>query len=416
MSAVIVTTPGPGHRTDVSTASSRSLLAPRGSKEPLSAGPPVLALGFRPFFLAAGVLAVVLVPLWLLVFFGKVPLPSAFYPSAWHGHEMVFGFAVAVIAGFLLTAAKNWTGVQTVSGASLGLLVALFVLGRVAVFASATLPRVVVALVDVAFLPAVAVALAVPIVRAKNWRNLGFVPLLLVLSAANALFHADSLRGSTALRFAIDVILVIVVLMGGRVIPMFTANALKVEIRKNAILDWTSLASVAAVALLELLPVDARALGVAAVVAGLLSLVRLVGWRPLATRGHPILWVLHIGYAFLAVGLVLKGLVPFIPSWIATAPLHALAIGAIALLILGMATRVSLGHTGRMLAVSPPIVLAYVALILSAALRSVGPLISPSSYVLLLIASGVAWTLSFAIFTFVYLPILIAPRVDGKPG
>lgn len=400
----------------MASAPPRSLLEPRGSAQQPAVGPAVLALGFRPFFLAAGVLATGLVPLWLFAFFGKVTLPSAWFPSAWHGHEMIFGFAAAVLAGFLLTAARNWTNVPTISGAPLGGLVALFVLGRVFVLFGGSLPAGLVAAVDLAFLPAVALALAIPIVKKKNWRNLAFVPLMLVLFVANAVFHFAPLEASLVLRFAIDVILVIITLMGGRVIPMFTANALKVEVRKNAVVDWAALGSVAVVALLEVAPLDPRVLGVASVIAGVINLVRLSGWKPLATLRTPILWVLHVGYAWLAIGLVLKGITPFVATWIPTASMHALAVGAIATLILGMMTRVSLGHTGRMLVVSAPISIAYVALVVATALRALGPLIAPSTYAFMLIASGVAWTVGFAIFTLVYLPMLIAPRVDGKPG
>ena len=212
---------------------------------------------------------------------------------------------------------------------------------------------------------------------------------------------------------ALDVILVIVVLMGGRVIPSFTANALGVEVRKRAVLDWASLASVGVVALLEQLAVEPRALGVAAVVAGLLSLGRLAGWRPLSTRGQPILWVLHVGYAWLAFACPqgARALRSDVDRHRADACARDSAIAVPTL----DGRRAPQGHTGRMLVVSPPVVLAYAALT-SAALRSLGPMISPTSYVFLLIASGVAWTLAFAIFTFVYAPMLIAPRIDGKPG
>ncbi len=396
--------------------SKRSLLEPAAPAAQQPPAWPVLALGFRPFFLLAGVLATSLVPLWLFAFFGKIALPTRYYGTAWHGHEMVFGFAVAVIAGFLLTAARNWTGEQTTSGARLGALVGLFVAARVLVLFSARVPAALVAAVDVAFLPVVAIALAMPIVKKKNWRNLGFVPLLLALSATNVLFHASPLHASLALRVALDVILMIIVVMGGRVIPSFTASALKFEVRKTPRLDWLSLIAMGAVTLLELLPIDPRALGVAAIVAGVANGLRMVSWRSLATRGHPILWVLHVGYAWIAAGLVLKGVATFVPGWISTAPMHALAVGAIATLILGMITRVSLGHTGRMLFVTTSIAAAYGVLTLAAVLRALGPLVTPSFYPWLLIASGVAWTLAFAIFTLVYFPILIAPRIDGKPG
>lgn len=399
-------------RSGVAVTARRSLLdAPTSAP----AGVPVLALGFRPFFLLAGGLGALLVPLWLLAFFGQIELPTRFYGPTWHGHEMVFGFAAAVLAGFLLTAARNWTGQQTATGRVLGALVALFVLGRVVVLFSARLPPMLVAAVDVAFLPAVAAALAVPIIRKRNWRNLGFVPLLLTLSAANVLFHAAPLHASVALRVALDVILVIVILMGGRVIPSFTANALRVEVRKTPVLDALSLGAMAAVTLLELSPVP-RIAGAMAIVAGVANGARMTAWHPLRTRKQPILWVLHVGYAWLALGLVLKGVAAFVPSWISTAPMHALAVGALSVLILGMMTRVSLGHTGRMLVVPSSIAVAYEVLVVTAVLRAVGPLVAPSAYRVLLIASGVGWMVAFAIFTLVYLPILIARRTDGKAG
>jgi uncharacterized protein involved in response to NO len=376
----------------------------------------LFALGFRPFFLLAALLATLYVPLWLLVYFGKAVLPSRLYGPHWHGHEMVFGFAVAVIAGFLLTAARNWTSRPTLSGAPLGGLVGIWALGRVAILFSARLPHTLVALVDVAFLPALAIAIAAPVVRARNWRNLGFVPLLLLLAGANAVFHTAPLWSSRVLRFAIDVVLVIIVVLGGRVIPSFTANALRVDVRKRRVLDWASLASMFAVTVLDPIPPLRGAFGVAAIIAGVIHLVRLAGWHPLATRKQPILWVLHLGYAWLALGLVLVGVGAFVPRWNPTAPLHALAVGCIAMLILGMTSRVSLGHTGRRLIVNAPMIAAYALLATAAVLRSVGPIVAPAAYAWLLVASGAAWALAFALFAVVYAPILTAPRVDGKSG
>lgn len=377
---------------------------------------PVLALGFRPFFLLAGAMATTFIPLWLFVHFGKVTLPSRLYPASWHAHEMIFGFAVAVIAGFLLTAVRNWTNLPTPSGAPLGVLVALWLLGRVAVFFDVLLPRGVSAALDLTFIPAFAIAIAIPIVKSKNWRNLGFLPLLSLLFLANLAFHANGLWAARALRFSLAVIVAIIVVVGGRVIPMFTANALKLTVKKHRWLDWASLASVGVVAVLELVPPAEKVLAVAAIVAGALNGARMAGWQPLATRKTPILWVLHVGYAWLALGLVLQGGAVFVPQWIKTAPMHVTAVGAIATLILGMTTRVSLGHTGRMLAVPASIAFSYVVLTVAVVLRGVAPLIAPTIYMWLLIASGAAWALAFAIFTFVYLPILTTPRVDGKPG
>lgn len=378
---------------------------------------PVLGLGFRPFFLLAGLFGTFIVPLWLLVFAGKVTLPTHLWPTAWHAHEMVFGFAVAVLAGFLLTAVRNWTSQPTPSGAPLAALVALWMLGRVAVLFDGAIPHGLAAAVDLAFLPALALALARPIVKSKNWRNLAFVVLLLLLFGANLLFHVGPLAWtSRATKLGVDIIVLVIVVMGGRVIPSFTAGALGVEVRKRPLLDWASLVAMAIVTALELVPDAERVAGVAAIVAGVLSAARMASWRSLATRKQPILWVLHVGYAWIAVGLVLQGLAVFIPQWMKTAPTHALTVGAIGLLILGMTSRVSMGHTGRMLVVPPSMATAYGLLSLAALVRVAGPLVLPSAYLAELVLSGLLWAAAFGVFTVVYLPILTSPRVDGKPG
>jgi len=377
-------------------------------------GPAWLALGFRPFFLLAGAFATVAVPLWLLVFFGRVTLPLRVYPAAWHAHEMLFGFVVAVIAGFLLTAVRNWTSRPTPSGSLLGALAGLWLLGRVAMSIAGLLPAPVAPIVDLAFVPALALAIGVPIVRAKNWRNLAFIPLLLMLFGANLAFHLNS--STRLLRFALDVIVVIVLVVGGRVIPMFTGNAIKMEVRKRPWLDWASVVAMAPVALFDLVPGGERGYAFAAIAAGVLAFARMTTWRTSKTRTLPIVWVLHVSWAWIALGLVLQGAAVFVPQWPSTAPMHAVAVGAVSTMILGMMTRVSLGHTGRMLVVPRSITFGYVVLTFAALARALGPLVLPRLYVTWLVSSGIAWGIAFAIFTVVYLPILGTPRVDGKPG
>ena len=378
---------------------------------------PVLGLGFRPFFLLAGIFATFIVPFWLLVFAGKVTLPNDLWPAAWHAHEMVFGFAVAVLAGFLLTAVRNWTNQPTPSGAPLAALVALWLLGRVAILFERTSAHGLVAAIDLAFVPALALVIARPIVASRNWRNLAFVPLLLLLFAANVLFHVGPAAWtSRATKLAVDVILLVIMVMGGRVIPSFTAGALSVEVRKHRFLDWGSVVAMGAVTVLELVPGATRAAGVAAIVAGVLNAARMAGWHSARTRHKPILWVLHVGYAWIAIGLVLQGLAAFIPGWLPSAPTHALTVGAIGVLILGMTSRVSMGHTGRMLTVPRSMTVAYALLSLAALVRAVGPLVLPSAYMAELVLSGTLWAAAFGVFTVVYLPILTSPRTDGKPG
>lgn len=374
----------------------------------------LVQLGFRPFFLLAGGMAALFVPLWLLAFFGRITLPTRLYPASWHAHEMIFGFAAAVIAGFLLTAVRNWTSRPTLSGAPLAALSLVWVLGRVALLFDNALPAHLAAAIDLAFLPAVAAAIARPIVQAKSARNYGFIALLAILSAANFTFHFSSTYSSAAARLALDVIILIVFLIGGRVIPTFTASALHVEIRSRPLLDRVTLGALVAMTICA--PFWPRVSGGLSVVAGVLNAARLAGWRSLATRKVPLLWILHVGYAWIALGLILRGIAAFVPTWSRTAPTHALAVGGVTTMILGMMSRVSLGHTGRFLVARGVVVAGYVLVTVAAVTRALVPLIAPSLYVWMLMVSGVAWTAAFATFVFVYLPVLVAPRVDGKPG
>lgn len=376
----------------------------------------LFALGFRPFFLLAGLFATLVMPLWLAVYAGRVELGTPLPASAWHAHEMIFGFVVAVLAGFLLTAVRNWTSIETPRGLPLVALASLWVAGRFAM-ALAVSARPVAIVVDLAFIPALMIAVARPVVRARNWRNLGFVVLLGLLFGTNLLFHVGGPAWySRASRLAIDVVLMVIVVMGGRVIPSFTENALHVTAARARVLEWGSLVSIAIVTALQLFASDGRVTGGAMIVAGVVNGARMLGWHSIATRRQPILWVLHLGYGWIAVGLVLSGLADFVPGWLTTAPMHALTVGAIGMLILGMMSRVSLGHTGRLLVVRRSISVAFGLLLVSAGVRAIGPLAVPGSYLAELIVSGTLWTLAFGLFTVVYTPILWAPRVDGKPG
>ncbi len=265
----------------------------------------LLALGFRPFFLLAGLFAAGVIPLWLAVYTGHVRLLTSLPPSAWHAHEMLFGFTGAVIAGFLLTAVRNWTNVPTPSGAPLAGLALLWVAGRVAMALDGSSSRWLAALLDLPFFPVLALAIAVPIVRTKNWRNAGFVVLLALLFGANLLFHLGGPAWqSQASRLAVHVVILIITVVGGRVIPSFTENALKVQTVRRPALDWAAFASVAAMAVAGLVPGAEQAAGALAIAAGLLQGLRMLGWRSGATARHPLLWVLHAGYAWIAVGLV----------------------------------------------------------------------------------------------------------------
>lgn len=403
----------------------RSLLVagvgPKSVLRPL----PLFAKGFRPFFLLAALYAVLIVPVWLAIWSGLAS-PGGYLPLvSWHAHEMLSGFALAVIAGFLLTAVGNWTGRETAQGASLGALALLWVAGRVAMLASGTLPRGVVALVDLAFVPALGLCLAPPLLAARDRRNFVMLAVLGVLFATNAVVHLTALgvlepeAAAHAHVVALDVIVLLISIIGGRVFPMFTRNATGVSSIRS--LPWLDRACLGAIAMLTcadaLAPGLPQLAALLAATAGLLAAARALHWGARHSLRSPLLWILHGGYAWLVIGLLLRGASGlFALPVVGSAPLHALTVGAVGSLALGMMARVALGHTGRMLAAPRPMALAFAALLLSATVRVFGPWVAPSAYQLSLLVSGALWALGFAIFLGCYTSPLLSPRVDGKPG
>jgi uncharacterized protein involved in response to NO len=382
----------------------------------------LLALGFRPFFLVAGLAAVALVGLWVAYYGGALSVSTYYGAVTWHGHEMVFGYTAAVVAGFLLTAVRNWTSMDTLRGAPLGALLALWVAGRLAVFAPDAIPGWLLAAVDVAFLPALAASLAVPLCRSRQWHNLPFVPVLLLLAWANLLVHLDVLglapgRATTGLYLGVNLIVLLIAIIGGRVIPFFTERALPgARPRSWRPVEWVSIGAVAALALLGVLPFSAELTVTLAAVAAIAHGVRLWGWYDRRLWSVPLLWILHIGYAWLVVGFVLEAFsaAALLRPQLA---LHAFAVGAIGALTLGMMARVALGHTGRPLRVAPPMVAAFILVNVAASLRILAAWsLLDHWYVALIVVAGAAWASAFALFVAVYAPILTRPRVDGRPG
>ncbi|MBW8329352.1 MAG: NnrS family protein [Thiobacillus sp.] len=396
--------------------------------EDLQKRPPLIgwapfALGFRPFFLAAGVYAVVLMALWLLVLRGSLE-PGMLSPLVWHGHEMLFGFTVAVIAGFLLTAAQNWTGIRTPSGTPLAALFLVWLAGRLA-FLVPGLPAGLVALVDLAFLPAVALTLAVPILKARQLHNAPFPLMLLVLTAANALVHLEALGWTTGwafssaslgLHLATYVVVTMVVVMGGRVIPSFTDNKLRTRARRWKTIEILVPVTTLGALLAALIASDSYITALLAATAATVHVIRLAGWYTPQYWSVPLLWILHLGYAWIALGFALLALSAAGFSTAAVSSLHAFTAGGIGVLTLGMMARVSLGHTGRMLEPAPVMTRAFVAINLAALLRVALPLLFPGVYMQSMMAAGLAWVIAFALFVVIYAPMLLRPRVDGKPG
>jgi uncharacterized protein involved in response to NO len=380
------------------------------------------AKGFRPFFFLASLFAVVSVPLWLLALAGRLD-PSGYLDAAtWHAHEMVFGFAVAVITGFLLTAVGNWTKRETIVDAPLLGLAALWILGRVAMAFSAILPRWLPAAADLAFLPAVVIVLAPPLVAARNKKNFVMLAMLALIFATNVVIHLGALGVVSAWRrramlTAVDLIVLIIVVIAGRVMPMFTRNATGVQtVRGAPVLDVLAVASVALVVVLDAAAPESRLGAIAAGLAGALTLARTARWGARHSLRDPLLWVLHLGYLWIPLGFVLRAISAFAPAVPRSAAMHALTAGAIGTMTLGMMSRVALGHTGRPLGASRPVVVSFALVTLAAAVRVLAPLASPSAYLTWLVVAGCSWTAAFAIHLRVYAPILFAARVDGKAG
>lgn len=387
-------------------------LAPVPTSQPW----PVLALGFRPFYLVGAASAVILLPLWLATLDGHLILPV---PDAlgWHIHEMLFGFAAAIIAGFLFTAVRHWTGGDTPRGLALGALVLLWLAGRIAPFVATP---AIAAAIDLAFLPAIAIAVAKPIAamtpprgQRRPWLP---VIVLALLGIANLLHHLDQAAIARALGFGVVAMLIAVI--AGRVIPSFTMTGAQVSVPAAPIRDRVAVIALGlAVALdvaAQIETIPAMPLAVVNIVAALIHAARLQQWHSHRALRVPLLAILHIAYAWLPVALLLRGLANLDLMSPALA-LHALGVGAMAGLMLGMMTRSSLGHTGRALRAGRWEVAIYAAITLAALFRLCAGLHADWTLPLLC-AAGLAWEAAFGLFLMRYAPMLVRSRVDGKPG
>jgi uncharacterized protein involved in response to NO len=381
-------------------------------------GWPLFRLGFRPFYLGAAAFALFAVPYWIAGLLGLVALPATMPPLLWHAHEMLYGFAVAVIVGFLLTAGKAWTGLATPRGTTLAVMAGLWLAARLSAVAA---PYAVHAVLDVVLLPWVAFVLIRVLLKAGNRRNLPLGAILLLLATANATFHAaalgwlaiDPLR---ALHAGLALVVMIECVIAGRVIPAFTMSALPGrQLKVPAWLERSTLAvtalSLASWVLLPANPVTAAGLALAA----LLHAASLWHWQPWCTRARPILWVLHAAYAWLPAGFGLLAWAQ-LGGVAASAGIHALAVGATAGLIVGMVTRTARGHTGRPLKVSRLEVAAYVLVAGAAIARVLLPLLAPAHLTNWLVLAAAAWATAFALYLWVFTPWLLSSRLDGKDG
>jgi uncharacterized protein involved in response to NO len=385
----------------------------------------LFAYGFRSSFLLAGIAAMLLVPRWAFSFVTGSPIGSSWPPMLWHAHEMLFGFIASAMAGFLLTAVPSWTGEKGFAGRPLVILACLWLAARVLIASSSLWPAVLIAAVDLAFLPALGVLVAWPLLRSRS-RN---TPLLAVLGLfwltdlvfQIALIRNHPLLALHALHVGIDIVLVLVTVIGGRIVPSFTSAALRPlglegAVHNRPALTGLAIAGMVAVMLSDVFWPESRIAGAIAGVAAFLQTARLLQWAPWRTLRQPIVWVLHLSYAWLPVGLALKAVALLSGAAFAAFWLHALTIGALATMILAVMTRASLGHTGRALIVDPLITLAYLLLTAAALMRVFGLSAFRLSYPVVIIWSALFWTVAFALFVAVYAPILWGPRADGKVG
>ncbi|HAC35299.1 MAG TPA: NnrS family protein [Gammaproteobacteria bacterium] len=388
---------------------------------------PLFNLGFRPFFLVAALFSALVMALWVPVYSGHTTLPLELPVMFWHGHEMVFGYAPAVLAGFLLTAVRNWTGRQTLSGLPLALLAGCWLIARCA-FSTGQLLLAMAA--DMLFAMVLLASILPQLISTRQHRQWGLMLLLCALLASNLLFYLAitpqfSLLNIGSLRPALFtglyLLTAIVILMIGRLLPAFTSMATdkQVQLPTASLLDTPRIILMLLFILLApgwvAAPHAANAAALVALILALLHGLRLWQWRHREIAVRPLLWVIYLAYLFFTVGFAAHALQAFgLATTVAT---HAFAVGGVGLATIGLMARVALGHTGRDV-YDPPksVLLIILLLLLSAATRLAAPLLPASFYLSAVTTAQLAWILSFALFLAVYTPMLSTPRPDGKPG
>lgn len=382
----------------------------------------MFSAGFRPFFLLAGLWSAIAMPIWLVAYSAGVVIPSAFPPVLWHVHEMVFGFAFASVAGFLLTAIPNWTGRLPLRGTPLAALALLWLAGRAAVLLSALIGPWAAAAIDLAFPVALIAVVARELIAGRNWRNLPMLAALSLLFAGSLLVHLHALdlayTAEAGNRLGIATLLMLIALVGGRIVPSFTRNWLAKMRPKEAMpaqggpLDVAALiATLAALACWAGAP-QAVAAPWLALAAGIALALRLSRWRGLATLREPLLFVLHAGYGWLAFGLLLMGINGIHPLLPPTAALHALTVGAVGTMTLAVMTRATLGHSGRALAADRATVAIYALVTLAVLLRLAVPL-AENLALHLTWCAGAAWSAAFGLFVVFYGRLLMPPALSA---
>ena len=386
-------------------------------------GQPIWARGFRAFFLAATVLSILSMSLWMAVYLFHLPVPiSSISIFQWHAHEMIFGYSVAVIAGFLLTAARAWTGEETAQGPGLFLLFVLWTLARILMLCGSGF-MFYAALADLLFMLGLGIALGRPIIKVGQKRQAPVMLILVLLTSANFLFYLGAMKGfphatRVGLHGGLYLLLGMVLFMGRRVIPLFTQGGVgyPVELKNSR---WNDIATFILYPLFLINEVFfPQQLPGAGLAAGLfiLNSIRVSTWHTLGIWSKPLLWSLFAAFIMINLGFLMRALMPVtaIPDFL---PIHAYTVGGVGIITISMMARVTLGHSGRNVHQAPPIMMIIlVGMVLSTFLRIILPLVDPAHYRVWIAASGLAWIISFAIFAIVFIPMLISPRVDGKPG
>lgn len=388
-----------------------------GQGKPSPTHHPLWALGFRPFYLLAAGFAAVGIPLWLAGYFGLVP-GLVNVTVNWHMHEMVFGFAIAVIIGFLFTAGRNWTGLWTPRRGHLAMLAGVWLAGRIAML---TAPAPIAALVDILFLPLAAWPMYRVLQRSGNKRNMFLIGLLSLLTIINILFHLAAMgwiaiSSVLIIQAAILIVVMIESVIGGRIIPGFTSNTVPgTKPIVNPKRDRLTIALTALASLAWIFTLPPRLIAALAFAAACAQLLRLGGWKPHATLRHPLLWILHLSYAWIPCGFLLMALAALrvVP---ANSAFHVLAIGSMAGLMIGMMTRTTLGHTGRQLKAGRNEVLMYALIQIGVVARLYASIDTTGLRDGALLVAAASWSAAFVFFLVVYGPYLYRPRLDGKEG
>lgn len=390
-------------------------------------GSVILAYGFRPFFLLTACSALWLIACWIGVLLWGDPRVLGPWPLQWHSHEVLYGMVSAAIAGFLLTAITNWTGARPLQGGPLLALVLLWLAGRLGFLWVTYLPASLLAAVDVAFLPVVALYVAQVLWRSRNYRNLLLVAVLLALSCGNLMMHWGFLhqdmhwmqRGE---RLGIDIITLVIIIVAGRILPAFSANWLRLQdqdpqrVVRSPLVDKLALLSVVLLALLQVSAAAPTLVAWAALLAGAINGLRWLLWSGWRSWPEPLLWILHIAYGCVVLALLLRGIEGLLPGSLpATLWLHIWGVGGVATLILGVMTRVCMGHTGRPLRLQPYGIWIYLSILAATLLRALTAL-GWMPFTVGIGLAAAAWLLAFALFLLLYAPILWRPRADGRPG